>query len=91
MRASCAERADALLRAAVDDPRDPFALALIEGDALAQAPERLVEEAHTVPLLGGRRAVWVKAGSKNFTAAVERLLAAPPLPDCPVAAARHRA
>jgi len=78
------ERADALLRASVDDPRDPFAMALIEGDALAQSPERLVEEAHTVPLFGGRRAVWVKAGSKNFTAAVERLLAAPPLPDCRV-------
>ena len=78
------ERTDTLLRAAVDDPRDPFALALIEGDALAQAPERLVEEAHTVPLFGGRRAVWVKAGSKNFAAAVERLLAAPPLPDCRV-------
>jgi DNA polymerase-3 subunit delta len=78
------ERTDALLRASVDDPRDPFALALIEGDALAQSPERLVEEAHTVPLFGGRRAVWVKAGSKNFTAAVERLLASPPLPDCRV-------
>jgi DNA polymerase-3 subunit delta len=78
------ERTDALLRASVDDPRDPFALALIEGDALAQSPERLVEEAHTVPLFGGRRAVWVKAGSKNFTAAVEHLLAAPPLPDCRV-------
>ena len=78
------ERTDAFLRAAVDDPRDPFALALIEGDTLAQSPERLVEEAHTVPLFGGRRAVWVKAGSKNFAAAVERLLAAPPLSDCRV-------
>src|ERR1700716_2446707 len=66
------ERTDALIRAAVEDPRDPFALALIDGDTLAEAPERLLEEAHTVPLFGGRRAVWVKAGGKNFTAAVKR-------------------
>ena len=71
------ERTDALIRAAVEDPRDPFALALIDGDTLAEAPERLLEEAHTVPLFGGRRAVWVKAGGKNFTAAVERLLRVP--------------
>jgi len=76
------ERADALVRSAVDDPRDPFALALLEGDALADAPERLVEEAHTVPLFGGRRAILVKAGSRNFIASVARLLAAPPGFDC---------
>src|SRR5262249_27207102 len=72
------ERADALVRSAVDDPRDPFTLALLEGDALADAPERLVEEAHTVPLFGGRRAILVKAGGRNFSSAVERLIAAPP-------------
>jgi DNA polymerase-3 subunit delta len=76
------ERADALIRSAVDDVRDPFALALLEGDTLADAPERLVEEAHTIPLFGGRRAILVKAGGRNFTAAVERLLAAPPGGDC---------
>jgi DNA polymerase III subunit delta len=76
------ERADALIAGAVDDPRDPFALARIEGDALADEPERLVEEAHTVPLFGSRRAVWVKAGGRNFTPAVERVLAAPPPSDC---------
>ncbi|MBV9969718.1 MAG: DNA polymerase III subunit delta [Xanthobacteraceae bacterium] len=76
------ERVGALVAGAVDDPRDPFALARIEGDLLADEPERLVEEAHTVPLFGGRRAVWVKAGGRNFTPAVERVLAAPPAPDC---------
>jgi DNA polymerase-3 subunit delta len=74
------ERTESLIAAAVEDPRDPFALARIEGDALAEEPERLVEEAHTVPLFGGRRAVWVKAGGRNFTASVERVLAAPPGP-----------
>ena len=48
----------------------------LEGDDLAAEPSRLVEEAHTMPLFGGRRAVWVKAGSRNFAAAVEALVAA---------------
>ena len=76
------ERAEALVRGAVDDPRDPFALARIDGDSLSEEPERLVEEAHTVPLFGGRRAVWVKAEGRNFAPAVERVLAAPPAADC---------
>ncbi|HLA20503.1 MAG TPA: DNA polymerase III subunit delta, partial [Pseudolabrys sp.] len=55
----------------------PFALARIEGEELAGNPARLVEEAHTVPLFGGRRAVLVKAGSRNIAAAVESMIAAP--------------
>jgi DNA polymerase-3 subunit delta len=75
------ERAQALVGAAVEDPRDPFALARLDGDELASEPMRLVEEANTIPLFGGRRAVWVKAGSRNFAPAVEALIAAPS-PDC---------
>jgi len=78
------ERADALIRSAIEDPRDPFGLALLEGDTLADMPERLVEEAHTIPLFGGRRAILVKTGGRNFNAAVERLVAAPPGIDCRV-------
>jgi DNA polymerase III subunit delta len=77
------ERAEALVRASVDDPRDPFALARLEGDELASEPSRLVEEANTIPLFGGRRAVWVKAGSRNFAPAVEALIKAAS-PDCRV-------
>jgi len=68
------ERADTLIRTFVDDPRDPFQSVRLEGDELAGEPTRLVEEASTVPLFGGRRAIWVKAGSRNFTPAVEALL-----------------
>jgi DNA polymerase-3 subunit delta len=78
------ERVDMIVRAAVDDPRDPFAFARIDGDALSDEPSRLVEEAHTVPLFGGRRAVWVKAGGRNMVPAVEALIAAPPAADCRV-------
>jgi DNA polymerase-3 subunit delta len=73
------ERVDSLIAAFVDDPGDPFALARLEGEDLAAEPSRLVEEAQTIPLFGGRRAVWVKAASRNIAAAVEPLLALPKL------------
>jgi DNA polymerase-3 subunit delta len=71
------ERVDALVRSSVDDPNDPFMLARIDGDELAGNPSRLVEEAHTIPLFGGRRAVLVKAGTRNIAAAVEAVIASP--------------
>jgi DNA polymerase III subunit delta len=77
------ERAEALIRTAVDDPKDPFQLARLDGDDLAGDPTRLVEESNTIPLFGGRRAVWVKAGNRNFAPAVEALLQSPS-PDCRV-------
>ncbi len=69
------ERANALIKASVDDVNDPFALARLESDDLAAEASRLVEEAQTIPLFGGRRAVWVKAGGRNIAGAVEPLLA----------------
>ena len=69
------ERVNALIKGSVDDPGDPFALARLESDQLAAEPSRLIEEAQTVPLFGGRRAVWVKAGGRNIAPAVEPLLA----------------
>ena len=77
------ERVNAIVKASVDDINDPFALARLEGDAVAAEPTRLVEEAQTMPLFGGRRAVWVKAGSRNIAPAVEALLGAP-LAECRV-------
>ena len=71
------ERVDALVRAAVDDPNDPFAFVRIEGEELSANPSRLVEEAHTIPLFGGRRAVLVKAGIRNIAAALEPVIASP--------------
>jgi DNA polymerase-3 subunit delta len=78
------ERVGMLVRASVDDPDDPFALALLGGESLAEMPERLVEEAHTIPLFGGRRAIHVKTNGRNIQTAVERLVAAPPGTDCRV-------
>ena len=53
------ERAKTIVRASVDNPDDPFSLVRIEGDDLSGNPLRLVEEANTIPLFGGRRAIWV--------------------------------
>ncbi len=71
------ERVNAMIKASVDDVGDPFALVRLEGEDVAGDPGRLVEEAQTIPLFGGRRAVWVKAGSRNIAPAVEALLALP--------------
>ncbi|MFZ1920609.1 MAG: DNA polymerase III subunit delta [Xanthobacteraceae bacterium] len=77
------ERVIAMVRASVDDVNDPFALARLDGETLTAEPARLVEESQTMPLFGGRRAVWVKAGAKNITPAVEALLTVA-RPDCRV-------
>ncbi|MCC6887103.1 MAG: DNA polymerase III subunit delta [Hyphomicrobiales bacterium] len=72
------ERAEALIRSAVDDLDDPFSLVRLDGELLESDPARLVEEANTMPLFGGRRAVWVKAVGHKIAPAVEMLLKAAP-------------
>jgi DNA polymerase-3 subunit delta len=75
------ERADAIIRASVDDVRDPFALVRLDGDDVAGDPARLIDEAQTVPLFGGRRAISLWVGAKNVVPAVELLLSVA-LRDC---------
>ncbi|PZU87068.1 MAG: DNA polymerase III subunit delta [Chelatococcus sp.] len=71
------ERASAVARANVDDPDDAFQLVRMDGDTLAGDPLRLVDEANTIGLFGGRRAIRVSPTSKPLAAAVEPLLATP--------------
>jgi DNA polymerase-3 subunit delta len=71
------ERAAALARANVDDPDDAFQLVRMSGDEIASDPLKLVDEANTIGLFGGRRAIRVSATGKPLTAAVEPLLATP--------------
>lgn len=77
------ERAEKILKASVDSFDDPFSLVRLDGDDLSGDAGRLVDEANTIPLFGGRRAVWLKAGGRNIAPAVEALLASPPT-DCRV-------
>jgi DNA polymerase-3 subunit delta len=69
------ERAEAIVRASVDDPRDPFSVITLAGDELASDPARLLDEAQAIPMFGGRRAIRVRAGARSFMPALEALLA----------------
>lgn len=77
------ERIDALVKLSVDNPDDPFSFIRIDGDDLASNPQRLIEEATTIPLFGGRRAILVRTGSRNIVPAVEPVLSSQ-LADCRV-------
>ena len=68
------ERARAVAERAVDDPADPFQLIRIDGDDIAADPARLADEAGTMGLFGGKRALWVKATSRNIAPAVDAVL-----------------
>src|SRR3954471_6312187 len=61
-----AERAKATAARAVDDPSDPFQLIRLDGDVVAADPARLADEAGTIGLFGGKRAIWVKPSSRNL-------------------------
>ncbi|MEW6255961.1 MAG: DNA polymerase III subunit delta [Pseudomonadota bacterium] len=71
------ERAGAVVKRAVPDTADPFAVVRLEGDEIAADPRRLMDETRTIGLFGGERVVWVRAGSRNIVPALEPLLAEP--------------
>ncbi len=72
-----AERARAAAHAAVDDPADAFQLIRIDGDALSDDPGRLVDEATTFGMFGGRRAIWVRPTGRQIAGTVEACLDVP--------------
>ncbi|MFL5213436.1 MAG: DNA polymerase III subunit delta, partial [Microvirga sp.] len=72
-----AERAKATASRAVDDPSDPFQLIRLEGDAVAADPARLADEAGTIGLFGGKRAICVKPSSRNLAPGVAPVLDMP--------------
>ncbi|MFC3691477.1 DNA polymerase III subunit delta [Chenggangzhangella methanolivorans] len=72
-----AERAEALVKRALDGSDDPFALVRLEGDELASDPGRLPDEANTIALFGGKRAIRVRVGGRSVAAALEALLSGP--------------
>jgi DNA polymerase III subunit delta len=78
-----AERARKIIARSVEDAKDPFQFLRLAGDELADDPLRLADEANTMPLFGGRRAIAISAQGKSLVAALEPVLAAPP-PDCTI-------
>jgi DNA polymerase-3 subunit delta len=74
-----AERAETFVKAVTGDNADPFATVRIESNEIADDPARLVDEAHAVPMFGGRRAIVVRqSGNRSFAPSVEALLESPP-------------
>ena len=72
------ERARAYLARASAGSTDPFGLIRLDGDEISSDPGRLVDEASTVALFGGRRVISLRVGARNVIPAVEALLASPP-------------
>ncbi len=71
------ERAQRLARHVVKDLNDPFRVALLGAEALAQDPPLLADEASSLSLMGGRRLIRVRDGSDKITKALSALLEAP--------------
>ena len=66
------ERVRCIVKDLVDDPADPFQLVRLAAGDLSGDPARLADEIGTVPLFGGRRAVWLDGdATKRVEAAVE--------------------
>ncbi len=73
-----AERAEALARAIVDDPSDPFRTAEITGGALKQDPARLADEAGAISLSlngGERRLVRLRRATDDAAPLINDYLA----------------
>ncbi len=79
------ERADQLAKSIVPDLHDPFRVAALTGEQLAQDPARLADEAAALSMTGGRRVVRVKDAPKGLTSqrqsAILRDFVAAPLGD----------
>jgi DNA polymerase-3 subunit delta len=69
------ERVERLIRAVLDDPRDPFRTSELSVDQVRSEPARLADEARSLCLLGGRRVVRLRQASDQASAACRALLA----------------
>ena len=75
-----AERTASFIKAVTGNSDDPFSVVRLEHGTVADDPARLADEAHAVPLFGGRRAIAIRlAGNASIIQALEALLATPPV------------
>ena len=74
-----AERMGRIVKAVTGDSADPFAHLRLEPDVLSADPRRLADEAHAIPMFGGRRCITIRlSGNWSVLPAIEPLLADPP-------------
>jgi DNA polymerase-3 subunit delta len=71
------ERADMISKTVVADLSDPFLVAEVPGDGLADDPARLADEAAAMALTGGRRLVRVRDATDRVLKAVEAMASVP--------------
>lgn len=66
------ERMMLLAKTVVADVNDPFNVADIPGDSLGENPARVLDEAQSISMLGGRRVVRVRGGDEKKVASVAK-------------------
>ncbi len=71
------ERGEILARTVVDDLHDPFRVADLLGDTIADDPARLADEAAAIAMTGGRRVVRVRDAGNETAVAFESFLSHP--------------
>jgi DNA polymerase-3 subunit delta len=74
-----AERAASFTRIVLGKSDDPFGLVRLDASDIADDPGRLADEANSVPLFGGRRAILLRqSGNRSINPSVEAILGSPP-------------
>jgi len=71
------ERARLIAGSVVPDLNDPFNVAVINGDQLAQDPALLPDEAHAMSMMGGARLIRIESAGDKITPVLKEYLAAP--------------
>src|SRR4029079_18144475 len=71
------ERARQLVISAAGSIDDPFIVTRLDDAALAADPARLVDEAQTMSLMGGRRVIWVENAAAGFVKAMPLVASGP--------------
>lgn len=71
------ERSETIARTVVEDLNDPFNVAVLSTDSLAEDPARLADEAAAISMIGGKRLVRVEGAGDKIKSLVEDYLSAP--------------
>lgn len=78
-RGGVSEHTQTLVKTIAGTLDDPFAIARFDDAALQEDPGHLEDEARAIPMMGGKRVVWISNGGAYAAAAVERYLKEPSL------------
>jgi DNA polymerase-3 subunit delta len=75
-----AERVARFVKAVTGKGEDPFSHVRLETDQIADDPARLSDEAHSISMFGGSRAISVRlAGNRSIIGSLEAILEKPPV------------